>query len=140
MRDRTAKNLSTLHTGLFRLTGGRVGRRLVDNDMLLLTTTGRRSGKTHTVPLLYLRDKEHLVVIASWGGRDHHPHWYTNLMKDPAATVQIDGRHLDVQAATADREQRARLWPQVLDAYDGYREYQNRTDREIPIVILSPAT
>lgn len=140
MRDRTAKNLSTLHTALYRLTKGRVGRRLVHNDMLLLSTTGRFSGRTHTVPLLYLRDNEHLVVIASWGGRDSHPHWYTNLVKDPAATVQIDGRRLTVEAATANREQRTRLWPQVLAAYDGYREYQSRTDREIPIVILRTAT
>lgn len=137
MRDRTAKNLSTLHTVLYRMTRGRVGRRLVDNDMLLLSTTGRSNGKTHTVPLLYLRDNGDLAVIASWGGRERHPEWYSNLISSPSAVVQIEGRRLAVEAKTADRERRARLWPRVLAAYDGYRVYQSRTDREIPIVILS---
>jgi deazaflavin-dependent oxidoreductase (nitroreductase family) len=137
MRDKTAKTLSTLHTALFRLTGGRIGRRMVNNDMLLLSTTGKVSRKTHTVPLLYLRDGTDLVVIASWGGRDNHPQWYANLMSNPSATAQIEGRRLSVEARTADAGQRARLWPEVLAAYDGYRDYQSRTDREIPVVILS---
>jgi len=137
MRDRTAKNLSTLHTGLYRLTRGRIGRRLVNNDMLLLSTTGRVSGKTHTVPLLYLQDGDDLVVIASWGGRDDHPQWYLNLVADPQAVAQTDGARFPVEARTADAARRARLWPQVLAAYDGYRQYQDKTDREIPIVILS---
>jgi deazaflavin-dependent oxidoreductase (nitroreductase family) len=107
--------------------------------MLLLTTTGRHTGKAHTVPLLYLRDEEDIVVIASWGGRDYHPEWYLNLRGDPAATIQIDGQRSKVRATTADPERRGRLWPRVLEAYDGYREYQGRTDREIPIVILAIA-
>ena len=138
MRDRTAKNLSTLHTMLFRATRGRIGRRLVDNDMLLLSTRGRVTGKTHTVPLLFLRDGEDLVVIASWGGRDRHPEWYLNLVATPSAQAQINGRRIAVQAATATTGNRARLWPKVERAYDGYREYQSRTGREIPVVILSP--
>ena len=137
MRDGTAKNLSTLHTFLYRATGGRIGRRLVNNDMLLLTTTGRTTGKTHTVPLLYLRDGDDFVVIASWGGRDNHPEWYLNLLANPAATTQINGSRIPVTAHTALPEQRARLWPQVVEAYDGYGAYQSKTGREIPIVILS---
>jgi deazaflavin-dependent oxidoreductase (nitroreductase family) len=108
--------------------------------MLLLSTKGRRSGKTHTVPLLYLRDGGDLVVIASWGGRDHHPEWYLNLCANPDSEVQVKGRRFQVQAATADAERRTRLWPWVLDAYDGYREYQSRTEREIPLVILTQTT
>lgn len=138
MRDTTAKQLSTLHTLLYRLTQGRIGRRLVDNDMLLLTTTGRRTGNKHTVPLLYLRDGDDLIVIASWGGRDHHPEWYLNLLANPEADVQIDGHRSPVVAETADPERRAVLWPRVLAAYDGYRAYQSRTDREIPVVVLEP--
>src|SRR5918994_5462186 len=79
MRDATARRLSRLHVLVYRLTGGRIGRRLVNNDMLLLTTCGARTGRKHTVPLLYLRDGETLVVIASWGGRPKNPHWFTNL-------------------------------------------------------------
>jgi deazaflavin-dependent oxidoreductase (nitroreductase family) len=138
MRDGTAKHLSTLHSFLYRLTGGRIGRRLVDNDMLLLTTTGRRSGESHTVPLLYLRDGDDLVVIASWGGRERNPEWFINLGADPTAKVQIAGDRFEVRASTADPERRARLWPLVLAAYDGYRIYQSRTSREIPVVILTP--
>jgi F420H(2)-dependent quinone reductase len=137
MRDRTAKNLSTLHTFVYRLTRGRVGRRLVNNDMLLLSTTGRITGTTHTVPLLYLRDGDDLIVIASWGGRDNHPEWYLNLAANPAATAQINGHRIPVTATTASAEARDRLWPEILAAYEGYREYQSRTDREIPVVILS---
>ncbi len=138
MRDRTAKTLSTVHTALYWATRGHIGRRLVSNDMLLLSTTGRISGKTHTVPLLYLHDGDDLLVIASWGGRQDHPDWYANLVRHPKAVVQIEGRRLAVEVETADPAERVRLWPQVLAAYDGYREYQSRTDREIPIVILSP--
>lgn len=137
MHDRTAKNLSTLHRLLYEATRGHVGKRLVDNDMLLLTTTGRRTGKDHTVPLLYLRDGGDYVVIASWGGRDRHPEWYLNLVSEPETTVRVRGGRFPARASTADPQQRQRLWPQVLDTYDGYRVYQERTNREIPIVILT---
>ena len=138
MRDRTAKHLSTLHRLLYRTTRGRVGRRLVNNDMLLLSTVGRHTGKDHTVPLLYLRDGEDIVVIASWGGRDEHPEWYLNLQARPRVSIQIDGNRMPVTAATADARRRARLWPTVLAAYDGYSQYQSRTNREIPVVIIEP--
>jgi deazaflavin-dependent oxidoreductase (nitroreductase family) len=136
VRDRAAKYMSSLHRVLYRSTRGAVGRRLVGNDMCLLTTTGRRSGKQHTVPLLYLRDDERLVVIASWGGRDEHPHWYLNLRANPGANVQVLGERWPVAATTAPPNERAVWWPKVLDAYDGYAAYESRTDREIPVVFL----
>ena len=136
MRDSTARRLSTLHTTLYRMTGGRIGRRLVNNDMLLLATTGRKSGTKHTVPLLYLADDEDIVVIASWGGRDDNPEWYKNLESNAEAKIQINGDRFNVRATVAGPERRARLWPQILEAYDGYREYQDRTHRQIPVVIL----
>ena len=138
MQDRTAKHLSTLHRVLYRTTRGIVGRRLVDNDICLLTTTGRRTGEQHTVPLLYLRDKGRIVVIASWGGRDQHPEWYLNLLDHPTVSVQVLGDRWPVRASTADAEQRAAWWPRVLEAYDGYAEYESRTEREIPVVFLDP--
>jgi len=138
MYDRTAKYLSTLHQVLYRGTRGIVGRRLVGNDMCLLSTTGRWSGQVHTVPLLYLRDGERLVVIASWGGRDHHPDWYVNLLADSRAVVQVLGDRWAVEAETADSDRRALWWPRVLAAYDGYATYESRTDREIPVVFLEP--
>jgi deazaflavin-dependent oxidoreductase (nitroreductase family) len=136
MRDRTAKQLSTLHTLLYRATRGRIGRRLVDNDMLLLTTTGHTTGKKHTVPLLYLDTGSSLIVIASWGGRPNHPHWYQNLLANPMATVRILGQTLPVVARSATENERRLWWPRVVEAYDGYETYQSRTSREIPLVFL----
>ena len=139
MRDRTAKQLSTLHTLLYRATRGRMGRRLVDNDMLLLTTTGHTSGKKHTVPLLYLDAGSSLIVIASWGGRPNHPHWYQNLLANPAAQVRLPDRRFRAVARTAEPEERHLWWPKIVDAYDGYATYQSRTNREIPVVFLEDA-
>ena len=140
MRDRTAQRLSRLHKLLYRATRGVVGRRLVNNDMLLLTTTGRTTGEEHTVPLLYLEDGNDLVVVASWGGRDNNPHWYQNLAADPRVVVQVRGRRWPATAATAGPQRRAELWPQVVAAYGEYETYQSRTDREIPVVILTERT
>lgn len=106
--------------------------------MLLLTTRGRVSGKRHTVPLLYLQEGETLVVVASWGGRDHHPDWYLNLSAQPVAAVNLRGVNRDVIARTADAGEREIWWPRVQQAYRGYEAYQSRTRREIPIVLLEP--
>ena len=137
MRDATAKHLSTAHTLIYKASRGWIGKRLVDNDMLLLSTVGRQTGRTHTVPQLYLRDGDDYVVIASWGGRDQNPHWYLNLLAQPRATVQVRRRRIAVCAATAEPEHRRLLWPRVLAAYDGYRGYQTKTQREIPVVLLT---
>ena len=138
MKDATEQRLSALHTRLFRLTGGRVGRRLVDNDMLLLTTTGRRSGQERTIPLLYLKDGATFVVVASWGGREDHPLWYENLLADPSVTVQERANLYALVARTATPTERREWWPKVVGAYGGYVEEQSRTTREIPIVFLEP--
>lgn len=138
MRDPAVRRWSRLHATLYRMTNGLVGRRLVNNDMLLLTTRGHRSGDPHTVPLLYLRDGDALVLIASYGGRPDHPTWYRNLLACPETTVQIEGSKTRMTARTANPEERAVWWPRIVDAYAGYAEYQSRTDREIPVVFLEP--
>lgn len=136
MRDATVKVMSSLHTLLYQATSGRIGRRLVNNDMLLLTTTGRTTGNEHTVPLLYLRDGDRLVVTASYGGRPSHPEWYRNLLANPAAVVQILGERHRVRASTMTDDERSEWWSRVVAAYSDYAVYQSRTDREIPIVWL----
>lgn len=136
VKDTTARRLSRLHRAVLRLSGFRIGRRLVANDMLLLTTRGRRSGRPHTVPLLYLGDDGAAVVVASWGGRDHHPDWYLNLLSNPAAQTTIDGERRPVRARTASGVEREHWWRRAVAAYPGYARYQARTEREIPIVIL----
>ncbi len=140
MKDSAVKRWSAVHRVLYRSTRGLVGRRLVDNDMLLLTTTGRHTGKPHTVPLLYLSDDDHLIVIASYGGRDRHPEWYLNLGSAPDVIVELPGSRRHLRARTASSEERRELWPRVLDAYDGYAVYESRTEREIPVVILESAS
>jgi deazaflavin-dependent oxidoreductase (nitroreductase family) len=128
--------MSALHTFAYRTSNGRLGRRLVNNDMLLLTTVGRSTGREHTVPLLYLREGDRLIVIASYGGRSEHPEWYRNLVVHPRASVQILGNRAEVAAKTMTEDERAAWWPQVVDAYGDYDVYQSRTDRQIPIVWL----
>lgn len=132
------KRWSAFHRNLYRLSGGLFGTRLVSNDMLLVTTTGRRTGRLHTVPLLYLTDRDRVIVIASYGGRENHPSWYLNLLDDPIVEVQIGRRKKAMRARTASMEERELWWPRVVAAYDGYTEYQSRTERQIPVVILEP--
>ncbi len=138
MRNGTAKFLSRVHSVLYRITSGVLGRRLVDNDMLLLTTTGRHTGEAHTVPLLYLSDDDRYVVFASWGGRAQHPEWYLNLLADAQGVVQVRSQRMPVRSMTAEGDERERLWGRAETAYSGYAEYQTRTDRQIPVVLLVP--
>jgi deazaflavin-dependent oxidoreductase (nitroreductase family) len=140
MRDAQVRSRSQLHRRIYQATGGRIGRRLVRNDMLLLTTVGRRTGREHIVPLLYLRDGSTFVVIASFGGRDRHPEWYLNLLVEPEVEVQVAGERFGALARTADPGERARWWPRAVAAYGDYARYQSRTEREIPMVFLEPAT
>lgn len=136
MKDSYVRRLSRIHRAVFRATGGLIGRRLVDNDMLLLTTTGRRTGRAHTVPLLYLEEGNTTIVVASYGGRDNHPAWYLNLSDKPAVEVRRAREVFRATARTADATERVLWWPRIVAAYAGYENYQNRTDRQIPIVML----
>lgn len=138
MKDSSVRRWSRIHTLLYRATGGLIGRRLVDNDMLLLTTTGRESGHRHTVPLLYLTDDGRYVVVASYGGRDRHPEWYLNLVENPIVEVHTPGSRQTMVARTASPGERAVWWPRVVEAYHGYDTYQHRTERDIPVVFLEP--
>jgi deazaflavin-dependent oxidoreductase (nitroreductase family) len=134
----TIKILSRTHLALYRLSRGRVLGSLVGMPVLLLTTTGRRSGKAQTTPLTFLRDGSDLVVIASNGGADRPPDWSLNLRKNPHALVEVGTERLYVVARTASAAERARLWPEVTATYSGYARYQQRTKREIPVVFLTP--
>jgi deazaflavin-dependent oxidoreductase (nitroreductase family) len=106
---------------------------------LLLTTTGRRSGRAHRTPLIYGVDGGRYLVVASKGGSDAHPMWYRNLEDDPAVRVQVADAIFDARARTATPDERKRLWPFMTDIWPLYDEYQDRTKREIPLVILEPA-
>ncbi|HKA67344.1 MAG TPA: nitroreductase family deazaflavin-dependent oxidoreductase [Solirubrobacterales bacterium] len=128
------------HTFLYRRTGGRIGHSIpgVGGKMLLLDHVGAKSGAKRTSPLLYVEDGEDVVVVASKGGFPKHPAWYHNLMANPDTTVQIGSELRPVHARVATAEERERLWPMAVKAYPGYEDYQARTDREIPLVVLEP--
>lgn len=130
---------SRLHVALYRWTRGRVGSHIGKNlPVLLLTTTGRTSGRRRTTPLLYVEDGGRYVVVASVGGAPKHPAWYLNLRVDPNATIEVGGRTLAVRGETAGPEERARLWQVVTRMYPTYDAYQARTTRIIPVVALTP--
>ncbi|HEU4759574.1 MAG TPA: nitroreductase family deazaflavin-dependent oxidoreductase [Dehalococcoidia bacterium] len=130
--------LTGTHVFWYRLSSGRIGGRFGRLNMLLLTTTGRRSGRPWTTPLTYLEDGDEIVIVASNGGAPGHPRWYLNLRANPQVTVELPRRTLTVKARTATPEEKARLWPMVVALYSGYADYQRRTEREIPLVILPP--
>lgn len=123
---------------VYRLTGGRIGGKLSGGDVLLLHHVGRKSGKERVAPLMYVRDGEDIVIVASRGGSDATPAWYHNLKANPRTLVQIGNDRIDVEARDAPREDRDRLWRLAGTNYPHFDEYQTRTSREIPVVVLSP--
>jgi F420H(2)-dependent quinone reductase len=128
-----------LHTATYRVTRGRVGGKIRGAPVVLVDHLGRRSGKHRTTPLLYLPDGEDVVVIASKGGSRRDPAWWLNLREMDETEIQIGGEQRRVAVREASPEERKRLWPKVVALYGDYARYQKRTDREIPLGILSPA-
>jgi deazaflavin-dependent oxidoreductase (nitroreductase family) len=134
------RGLNTVHRTVLKISGGRLGWDVANMPVLELTTTGRKSGRPHTVVLTSpVRDGDAIVVVASRGGDPRHPAWFLNLRDNPHVEVAM-GREpkRPMRARIADPDDRARLWPQVVARYKGYGDYQKRTDREIPLVLLEP--
>jgi deazaflavin-dependent oxidoreductase (nitroreductase family) len=127
------------HVRRYRETGGEVGHIWNGVPALLLTTTGRRSGEERTTPLIYGQDGDAYVVVASKGGHPHDPAWYLNLSADPAVEVQVGPERFAARARTADAEERRRLWPLMTSIWPAYDDYQAKTEREIPVVVLDRA-
>lgn len=131
--------MSKSHTFWYRLLGGGgLTGRWGKAPILLLTTTGRKSGKPRTAPLIFTRDGDTLVVIASNGGDDRDPYWWRNLQANPEAGVQIKSVTMRVRAEQASPEEKARLWPEMASVYRNYDDYQKKTTRQIPLVLLHP--
>jgi deazaflavin-dependent oxidoreductase (nitroreductase family) len=129
--------LSRIHARAYRISGGRLLDRIAGMPVLLLTTTGRRSGRARTATLTYFRDGADFVVIGSFGGSDLVPAWWLNLQRDPQASVLIGATTSWVTARAATSEEHDRLWPLVTTTHPGYARYQERTSRPIPIVLLT---
>jgi deazaflavin-dependent oxidoreductase (nitroreductase family) len=134
-----ARYLGAVHRLLYRASGGRIGARAWGLPIVLLTTTGRTSGKPRTVPLCALRDGERFVVIASYGGLDRPPAWWLNLQQEPRATVRLGRVDHGVVAREAASDEHERMWAEVTARAPGYLEYDRRTSRHIPVVLLEPA-
>jgi deazaflavin-dependent oxidoreductase (nitroreductase family) len=122
---------------LYQRSGGRIGGTLFGAPVLLLTTTGRKSGRSWTVPLMYQTDGDRWVIIASNGGSTRHPAWWLNLRSQPDASVQIGRETYPVTATETAGDERERLWRLMADVYKGYDGYARKTTRAIPVVVLS---
>ncbi|WP_158891279.1 nitroreductase/quinone reductase family protein [Amycolatopsis anabasis] len=138
--DFALKTMNAIHRVLLKVTGGRVGWTVAKMPVLQLTTTGRKSGRPRSVMLTSpLRDGNAIVVVASRGGDDQHPAWFLNLRDQPEVEVALEGKPPEpMRARVATPEERERLWPQITADYRNYAEYQTKTDREIPLVLLDP--
>lgn len=123
----------------FRSNGGKVGGPFEGAPLLLLHHTGAKSGRRRVNPLAYGRDRDRLVVFGSKGGAPTNPDWYHNLLANPKATVEVDGDAIDVVARVAEGEERERIWERQKRAMPGFAEYEQKTSRQIPVVILEPA-
>ena len=132
--------MSAVNTFVFKLSGGRIGGRFLRGAPVgLLTTTGRKSGQPRTLPLIFLEDGGRVVLVASQGGSTKHPLWYDNLSAQPDVRFQIPrGEERSYRARTASADEKRALWPRLVAIYRDYDDYQKRTDREIPVVILEP--
>ena len=127
------------HRAIYRLTNGRIGANLVGRPMLLLTTTGRKSGEARTTPLSYLLDGDDCVIVASNNGSDRHPAWWLNLEAQSRAEIKVGPKAWTVDALVAEGQEYTRLWPLLLDYNPQYAGYKAKTRRNIPVVILRPS-
>jgi deazaflavin-dependent oxidoreductase (nitroreductase family) len=134
-----ALKLGTIvHSGIYHATGGKLLGRMGQSPILLLNSVGRKSGKKRATPLLYVVDGESFVIIASKGGTPSHPAWYLNLKANPDATVEVGDRKVRMRAEEEGGEEKERLWQKMAEMYSTYDDYQKKTKREIPLLVLHP--
>lgn len=137
-RNRLTEAFWKLHGFLFRVSGGRIGGKIVGMPVLMLTTKGRKSGEPRSNVLTYIPQGKAAVVVASNAGEPRHPAWWLNLLADPHASVQRGQEVVKVVAREAEGEERERLWAEVVRINGGYAEYAVRTSRRIPVAVLEP--
>jgi len=135
----TIRTFAHLHKALHRASGGRLGKTLRGGQVVFLTTTGRKTGKERTWPLVGIPHGDDWLVIASNGGEDAHPSWYLNLVAHPDVTLTVDGTTTTRTARVAEGAERTELWAKVVGEQPVFASYESKTDRQIPVVVLSPA-
>jgi F420H(2)-dependent quinone reductase len=138
VRNAMGRGAKKLHSSIYRASDGRIWGTMFGGPILLLNTTGRKSGQRRTTPLMYASDGDDFILIASNGGAPNHPAWYLNLKANPEATVEVGDREVRVRAEEAHQEEKARLWQKMVEVYSGYDGYQRKTEREIPLLVLHP--
>ena len=127
-----------LQTRFYRMSGGRLWGKFAHKPVLVLTTTGRRSGQSRSTVVLYMADGENIVVIGSNAGNERPPAWALNLLANPDAEVQIRSEQRRVRARVTEGDERAKLWSRMNDEYRGFDKYRERTNREIKVFLLEP--
>jgi deazaflavin-dependent oxidoreductase (nitroreductase family) len=132
------KWMSRGNAWIYRRTDGKLGGVFQKSAVVLLTTTGRKTGQPRVSPLLYLRDGDRVILVASQGGREKNPLWYLNLKTDPKVSVQIKDEVLQLRARDATAEEREHYWPKLVAMYPSFDDYQSWTERVIPVVICEP--
>jgi len=133
------QGMSRLNTWIYRRSGGKLGAKFMRGaPVFLLITKGRKTGEPRTAPLIYLQDGADYILVASKGGMSHHPAWYLNLEANPECEIELGREHMPMRARRVSDEEKAALWPRLLAIYPDYDDYQARTDRNIPVIRLSP--
>ena len=139
MKDLMARAGNVLHKAILSASQGRVGGTGFGMPVVVLTTTGRKSGKQRTTMLTTpVHDESRVVLVASYGGDDRDPAWFLNLRDNPNVELELKGKKRAMRARVATADEKTTLWPEVVKSYKGYAQYQTRTDRDIPLVILEP--
>ena len=135
---RVIKPFSRLNVFIYQLTGGRIMGKLTGRPVMLVTMKGAMTGKTRTIPLMYVPYKEGVIVVASQGGAPKSPVWYKNLVANPEVVVQYKSHKMNLRARQVDDAEKAAVWPVCVEHYHEYDDYQKRTDRNIPVFVCEP--
>ena len=130
--------VTAVHVALYRASGGRLFGKMGQNQVLVLTTTGRKSGQSRSTPLFYVNDGASYIVVASAGGASAPPAWWLNLQANPSGSIEAAGHRQSVTASQVAEEDKPRLWQELARRYPGYDAYQRKTTRVIPLVRLQP--
>ena len=134
------KAMTRIHMALYRVSGGRLFNTLGGDEVCFVTMTGAKSGRTLTIPLMYIPHRDNVLLVASQGGNPKNPAWYFNLVKHPDIKVRYRGKERNLRARIATPEEKPELWPICYQAYAPFEEYRKRTNRDIPIFICEPVT
>ena len=135
---RVLKIANGLHVVIYRMSGGKFANEIANMPILLITTVGRKSGKPHTNPVVYLQDGQDYLVTASVAGKDWHPSWYFNLQNRPQATIKVGAKTFDVKATIITGDERTRLYEKFKAASSNFEKYEKATSRVIPVIRLTP--